>query len=71
MPHACRLLLSTADHRVLMPAVMIGGAALALGADLVTHLPWSRHLLHVNAVSGAVGGPIVLWMLLRSRVKWT
>jgi iron complex transport system permease protein len=71
VPHACRLLLSTADHRVLMPAVMIGGAALALGADLLTHLPWSRHLLHVNAVSGAVGGPIVLWMLLHSRVKWT
>ena len=71
VPHACRLLLSTADHRVLMPAVTIGGAALALGADLVTHLPWSRHLLHVNAVTGAVGGPIVLWMLLRSRVQWT
>ena len=71
VPHACRLLLSTADHRVLMPAVTIGGAALALGADLVTHLPWSRHLLHVNAVTGAVGGPIVLWMLLRSRVRWT
>lgn len=71
VPHACRLVLSTADHRVLMPAVMIGGAALALGADLITHLPWSRHLLHVNAVTGAVGGPVVLWMLLRSRVRWT
>ena len=71
VPHACRLLLSTADHRVLMPAVVLSGAALALGADLVTHLPWSRHLLHVNAVSGALGGPLVLWMLLRSRVRWS
>jgi iron complex transport system permease protein len=71
VPHACRLLLSTSDHRVLMPAVVISGAALALGADLFTHLPWSRHLLHVNAVTGAIGGPIVLWMLLRSRVRWT
>jgi iron complex transport system permease protein len=64
------LLLRTADHRVLVPAVVIGGAAPALAADLITHLPWSRHLLHVNAVTGAVGGPIVLWMLLRSRVTW-
>jgi iron complex transport system permease protein len=71
VPHACRLLLSTSDHRLLMPAVVIGGAALALAADLITHLPWSRHLLHVNAVTGAIGGPIVLWMLLRSRVRWT
>jgi iron complex transport system permease protein len=70
VPHACRLVLSTADHRVLMPAVLLGGAALALGADLLTHLPWSKHLLHVNSVMGAVGGPIVLWMLLRTRVKW-
>jgi iron complex transport system permease protein len=71
VPHACRLLLSTSDHRILMPAVILAGAALALGADLITHLPWSRHLLHMNAVTGAVGGPIVLWMLLRSRVRWT
>lgn len=70
VPHACRLLLRSADHRVLVPAVVIGGAALALAADLITHLPWSRHLLHVNAVTGAVGGPIVLWMLLRSGVRW-
>jgi iron complex transport system permease protein len=71
VPHACRLMLSTADHRVLVPAVIMGGSTLALAADLVTHLPWSRHLLHVNAVTGAVGGPIVLWMLLRSRVRMT
>lgn len=71
VPHGCRLLLSTSDHRQLMPAVMIAGAVLALAADLTTHLPWRQHLLHVNAVTGAVGGPLVLWMLLRSRVRWT
>jgi len=65
--HLCRLLFRTADHRVLMPAVMLMGALLALSADLITHLPWSRHFLHMNAVNGLIGAPIVLWALLDRR----
>lgn len=62
--HLCRLLFRTSDHRVLMPAVVLMGPVLALGADLVTHLPWSKHVFHLNAVNGLVGAPIVLWVLL-------
>ena len=65
--HLCRLLFKTADHAVLMPAVMLMGAMLALSADLITHLPWSRHFLHLNAVNGLIGAPIVLWALLDRR----
>ena len=38
---------------------------LGLAADLVTHLPWSRHVLHLNAVIGLVGAPVALWVLLK------
>lgn len=62
--HLCRLLFRTSDHRVLMPAVLLIGPALALGADLITHLPWSKHVFHLNAVNGLIGAPIVLWILL-------
>lgn len=65
--HLCRLLFRTADHSVLMPAVMLMGALFALLADLITHLPWSRHFLHMNAVNGLIGAPIVLWALLDRR----
>lgn len=65
--HLCRLWLRTADHRTLLPAAMAMGAALALAADLVTHLPWSRHVFHLNAVNGLIGAPIVLWALLDRR----
>ena len=65
--HMCRGLFHTSDHRVLMPAVTLMGAMLALAADLVTHLPWSKHFLHLNAVNGLIGAPVVLWVLLRSR----
>lgn len=65
--HVARGLLRTEDHRVLLPAAALAGGALALATDLVTHLPWARHLLHLNAVNGLVGGPIVLWVLLSRR----
>jgi iron complex transport system permease protein len=65
--HLCRLLFRTSDHRILMPAVVLMGPALALGADLITHLPWSKHVFHLNAVNGLIGAPIVLWVLLRRR----
>lgn len=65
--HLCRLLFKTADHKVLMPAVILMGALLAMAADLITHLPWSRHFLHLNAVNGLIGAPIVLWALLDRR----
>ena len=42
-------------------------AVLALGADLITHLPWAKHFLHMNAVNGLIGAPIVLWVLLRQK----
>ncbi|MDE2663780.1 MAG: iron ABC transporter permease [Gemmatimonadota bacterium] len=64
-PHLARALFGTADHRALVPAAAVTGAALAALADLITHLPWSRHVLHMNAVMGLIGAPVVLVLLLR------
>lgn len=66
-PHLARALFRTADHRRLVPAAAVLGAALAMLADVVTHLPWSRHFLHMNAVLGLIGGPVVVVILLRGR----
>jgi len=41
------------------------GSTLALAADWVVHMPWSRHVFHLNAVIGLVGAPIALLMLYR------
>ncbi|MEM7482395.1 MAG: iron ABC transporter permease [Acidobacteriota bacterium] len=67
VPHLCRGLFNTSDHRVLMPAVVLVGATLALGADLVTHMPWARQFLHLNTVTSMIGAPVVLWLVLRRR----
>jgi iron complex transport system permease protein len=62
-----RALLHTADHRLLLPGAAAVGAVLGLAADLAMHLPWSRHVFHLNAVIGLVGAPLALWMLYRTR----
>ncbi len=64
-PHLCRALLRSSDHRVLMPAVMLMGALLALAGDFVTNLPWERHFLHLNAMLALLGGPVVVWVVLK------
>jgi len=66
-PHMARGLFNTSDHRTLMPASLLIGAGLALAADLIVHLPWERHFLHLNAVNAVIGAPLVIWIVLRNR----
>lgn len=68
-PHIARALFRTVAHRTLVPAAVLIGAIVASGADLVTHLPWSKHFLHLNAMMGLVGGPAVVLLLFRRGVR--
>ena len=51
VPHLCRGLLGTSDHRVLVPAVVLLGGAVALVAQIVSLLPGSAGVLPLNAVT--------------------
>ncbi len=67
VPHLCRSLLHTSDHRVLMPVVACLGATLALLSDLIAHLPGSPFALPLNAVTSLIGAPIVIWFILHRK----
>jgi iron complex transport system permease protein len=67
VPHLCRGLLGTSDHRVLVPAVVLMGSAVALVAQIVSLLPGNAGVLPLNAVTSLMGAPIVVAVLLRSR----
>jgi len=67
IPHLARGLFNTSDHRILIPGVMLLGGIIALAADLLVHLPWERHFLHLNAVNALIGAPVVMWVILRNR----
>jgi iron complex transport system permease protein len=67
VPHLVRGLFSTADHRVLLPAACLAGAALMLLCDCLTQLPGSQAALPVSVVTSLLGAPVVLWVVLRRR----
>ena len=65
IPHLCRSLFNTSDHRVLIPAVTMMGGILALIADLISQLPGSQIVLPLNAVTALIGTPVVTWVILQ------
>ena len=67
VPHLCRSLFNTSEHRVLLPAVTLMGAILALVADLIAHMPGSSITLPLNAVTALIGAPVVTWVILRRK----
>lgn len=71
VPHLCRGLLRTSDHRLLMPATLVTGAALALLCNLISRLPGFEGAMPVNSVTALIGAPIVVRVLLSRRRKTT
>lgn len=67
VPHLCRGLFRTADHRILIPGCVLLGAFLSLAADLASRLPGNGRALPLNSVTALVGAPVVIWVLLRRR----
>lgn len=65
VPHLCRAIFQTSDHRVLMPATMLTGACLALICNLVARMPGFEGALPVNSVTALVGAPIIASVLFR------
>jgi len=67
VPHLIRLLIPTTNHKILIPAVMLGGAILLLFCDILAQLPGSTQLLPLNAVTSMIGAPVVIWMVIRNK----
>ncbi|HVU14988.1 MAG TPA: iron ABC transporter permease [Phototrophicaceae bacterium] len=67
VPHLCRSLFNTSDHRILIPATILMGGIVAMIADILTQLPGTQLVLPLNAITALIGAPVVIWIILRSR----
>ena len=65
VPHLCRALFQTSDHRILMPATMLTGACLALVCNLVARMPGFEGALPVNSVTALIGAPVIASVIFR------
>ncbi|MBL7870022.1 MAG: iron ABC transporter permease [Cyclobacteriaceae bacterium] len=67
VPHLVRLVIPITNHKILIPAVMVGGASLLLLCDLLAQIPGRTQVLPLNAVTSMIGAPVVIWMVIKSK----
>ena len=67
VPHLVRQVIPVNDHKILLPAVILGGAILMLVCDILAQFPGSDLTLPINAITSLVGAPVVIWLLVRKR----
>jgi iron complex transport system permease protein len=66
IPHIFRLLLGS-DHRVLIPACLLGGAAYLILCDLLARLLPAGGEMPVGIVTAMIGAPLFIFLLWRAR----
>ncbi|MBP3717390.1 MAG: iron ABC transporter permease [Paludibacteraceae bacterium] len=69
VPHICKGLLRTADHRLLLPASLVCGSAIALLCNLVARMPGYEGALPINSVTALIGAPVALRIILKRNRK--
>ena len=67
VPHIARMLFSSSNHKILLPAVAIIGAIVLLICDAIAQMPTSEFTLPINAITSLFGAPIVIWLLIRKK----
>jgi iron complex transport system permease protein len=70
VPHLMRMVLG-ADHRLLMPAAALGGAAFLIAADTFARTILSPSELPVGVVTAFLGAPFFIYLLRRRGSQWT
>jgi iron complex transport system permease protein len=64
IPHLVRLLVGP-DHRLVLPAAALFGAAFLVACDLIARTILAPVELPVGIVTALIGGPFFLWLLIR------
>ncbi len=64
VPHLVRLLVGV-DHRIVLPASALFGAAFLVACDLLARTLLAPVEIPVGVVTAMIGGPFFLWLLVR------
>lgn len=67
VPHVARLATGSSNHQVLMPLVMMMGAAAALLCNLMTVTLDASGVLPLNVVTPLLGAPVIIYVIVNKR----
>ncbi|UII33998.1 iron ABC transporter permease [Fulvivirga ulvae] len=71
IPHIARAVFQTANHSILIPSVILIGSIVMLICDMIAQMPGEQTTLPINAVTALLGAPIVISVVIRSRMMKT
>ena len=67
VPHMARILLSSNNHKVLLPGTLLFGSIVALLCNMVCQLPGESGLLPLGAITPLIGAPVIIYVVLRNK----
>lgn len=67
IPHIARIMVKTNNHKVLLPATLLSGAAVALLCNVVCQLPGENGLLPLGAITPLIGAPVIIYVVLKNK----
>lgn len=69
VPHMARMIFSTSDNRLLIPACLLLGGVVTGLCDFIARTVMSPVELPLSAITALFGAPIVISLLMKKRVK--
>jgi iron complex transport system permease protein len=66
VPHLLRMLFGS-DHRLLVPACILGGGAFVVGCDLLARVLPEQGEMPAGVITAMIGAPLFIYLLRRSR----
>lgn len=68
VPHIARFITGTSNHKVLIPATMLCGAAITVACNIICVLP-ENLIIPVNAITPIFGAPVIIYTLFIKKAK--
>lgn len=69
VPHLVKSFLKTSKPLIVIPVCFLGGAVFCLGCDLIARTAFAPVELSISSVTAVFGAPIVIYILLRKKVR--
>lgn len=67
VPHIARLLLTTENHRQLLPATILTGSSVALLCNLICYISKDNGIIPLNAVTPIVCAPVIIYVIAKGK----
>lgn len=67
VPHIARLLLRSANQKLLLPATLLCGGAVSLLCNFLSNWPGYSGIIPLNAITPLIGAPVIIYVIVNQK----